>query len=139
MSLIVKEADETISTNAVLQNDDALLFAIAANAVYQFEGVLFIESGVTPDFQFTFVGPAGAVGSFAADVFTTSIAYFANVELATAIAVASAGTRQTIRFWGGIKNAGTAGNVTLQWAQGTSDAGNTTVHAGSYIKYQLES
>jgi len=37
MSLIVKEADETVNNSAVLQNDNELLFAVAANEVFQFE------------------------------------------------------------------------------------------------------
>ena len=32
--------------------------------------------------------------------------------------------------------AGTAGNVTFQWAQATSDAGTTTVYANSWISYR---
>lgn len=32
-----------------------------------------------------------------------------------------------------VVNGGTAGNITLQWAQGVAAAVNTTVHDGSYL------
>jgi len=140
MSVIVKEADETISSNNTLQNDDELLFAVAANEVYQFEGVLMVSTGATPDIKLTFAGPTGAVGSFSWEGADSSAnRSFASAALGATTTFLVAGTPRLVRFWGGIHNGANAGNLTLQWAQNTSDGTNTTVLAGSYLKYQLES
>jgi len=140
MSLIVKEADETVNNSTTLQNDDELLFAVAANEVFQFEGVLNLTTNPTPGFRMTFTGPTGAVGSFSAiygDMLTGN-ADAASGPLGSPLQLASAQAGATVRFWGGIHNGATAGNLTLQWAQNTADASNTKVLAGSYIKYQKE-
>jgi hypothetical protein len=140
MSLIVKEADETVNNSTALQNDDELLFAVAANEVFQFEGVLVLSTAAAADFQISFTGPAGAVGSFAAiygDNVNPDVATGSAV-LGSGVTLLSAAVGRSVRFWGGIHNGGTAGNLTLQWAQGTLSATDTIVRAGSYIKYQLE-
>lgn len=143
MSLIVKEANETVNNSNALQNDDELLFAVAANEVWQFEGVLFVSSNTTPDFKLTFTGPTGAVGGWGAIINTNSASATAQnaagAVLGSADNLTTSGTFiETIRFWGGIHNGANAGNLTLQWAQNTANASNTIVYAGSYIKYQKE-
>lgn len=146
MSLIVKEADETVNNNNTAQNDNELLFAVAANEVWQFEGVLFVTSGTTPDFTMTFSGPTGAVGAWGAILNansggspgTTGAPIAGGGQLGTADSLETTGTIETIRFWGAIHNGANAGNLTLQWAQNTATATDTKVLAGSYIKYQIE-
>lgn len=34
-----------------------------------------------------------------------------------------------------INNSTNAGDVSIEWAQNTSDAGNTTFFSGSYVEY----
>ena len=138
MSLIVKTADETVNGSATLQNDDELLFAVAANETWQFEGVLFYTSGATPDIKITATGPSGAVGRFGVVATSSNLSVEGrNDELGTGVTITSpAGNPGIVHFYGAIANGANAGNLTLQWAQGTSDASDTIVHAGSYIKYQ---
>ena len=140
MSLIVKEADETVNNSTTLQDDNELLFAVAANEVVQFEGVLMISTDPNADFKLTFTGPAGAVGSFAAiygDV-TTGNADASSAALGSAATLISVNDGSVVRFWGGIHNGGTAGNLTLQWAQNTANVSDSKVLAGSYLKWQAE-
>lgn len=138
MSLIVKDADETVNSNTTVQDDDDLLFSVAANEKWQFEGVLFVTSAATPDFKMTFSGPSGAVGAYGLLLNDgASAAAEDTASLATDSTVTIAGTSPVIiRFWGAIANGANTGSLKLQWAQDTSDAANTTVLAGSYIKYQ---
>lgn len=143
MSLIVKEADETVNNSSALQNDDELLFAVAANEVWQFEGVLIVNSTADGNFKMAFVGPSGAVGAWGAEMITNDTTPTASQGLANAlgssdIAVYANTLPRIFRFWGGIHNGATGGNLTLQWAQNTAHASNTSVLAGSYIKYQIE-
>ena len=140
MSLIVKEADETVNNSTTLQNDNELLFAVAANEVVQFEGVLMVSTDPAADFKLTFTGPAGAVGSFAAiygDTLTGN-ADASSAALGSAAALVSGNDGSVVRFWGGIHNGGTAGNLTLQWAQNTANVSDSKVLAGSYLKWQAE-
>ena len=134
MELLVKSVDETIDTDTTLSDDAKLLFPVAANENWQFEGVVWVTSGATPQFKFTFDGPAGSVGMFE---FALDEVFDTAQELGTADNAGS-GTRKSLSFRGSIANGGTAGNLAFQWAQNVSDAGNTTVEAGSYIRFQKE-
>lgn len=140
MSVKVKEADETVISNATLQDDDELLFAVGANEVFQFEGVLNITTPAAADFRIGITGPTGATGSLSAiysDLSTGSIdAGSVAIGAAGGLLLISGSVGNIVRFWGGIHNGSTSGNLTLQWAQATSTASNTTVMAGSYIKWQ---
>lgn len=141
MATIVKEADETVTTSTTLQNDDELLFAVAANEVWQFEGVLSLSAPTAADFKMSFTGPTGAVGSFVA---IYEVLDNAGGIPPQALSAALGGTTQWeigqdgvgLRFYGAIHNGANAGNLQLQWAQRVS-SGSTTVRAGSYIKYIL--
>lgn len=138
MTIKVKEADESVTTSTTLQNDDELLFAVAANEVWQFEGSMFIDTTSSADFRFAVTGPSGAVGRvFAA--YSDTAAFDAHVgagDLGDTIDLQTANTGTLVRFWGGIHNGANAGNLQVQWAQRVSQGTATTVHAGSYIKYQ---
>lgn len=143
-STIIKAADEPITSNATLQNDDELLAALLANTHYDFVAKIWMSSGATPDFQYAFTVPAGAAlkwvgfdGSGSAGGSDTS-----------GIITAS-GTARTISFsgsttgyavvHGSVITAGTAGNLTLQWAQAVSNGATTSVLAGSSLAVQAAS
>jgi hypothetical protein len=36
-----------------------------------------------------------------------------------------------------LQNGANSGNVTLQWAQNSANATDTTVYAGSYVQYEM--
>lgn len=140
MSLIVKETDEAVLNSTTLQDDDELLFAVAANEVWQFEGVLIVNAHPTPDIKLTFTGPTGAVGSYGLiSQDTSNNTVVGAAALGNVTGIATAAQLKAIRFWGGIHNGSTAGSLKLQWAQNTADAGASIyVQAGSYIKYMKE-
>ena len=139
MSLIVKAADETVNNSTTLQDDDHLLFAVAANEKWQFEGVLMFEGPTTADMKFAFSGPAASVGAWAGLQLEGTAQTDIGAELGTAQVLAFANSaRQHVRFWGSIANGANAGNLKLEWAQDTATVADTTMHAGSYIKYQQQ-
>ena len=141
MELIVKAADETVNNSTTLQDDDHLLFAVAANEKWQFEGHIFYSTSTVADLKATFSGPASAVGhiTFETDVSETAT-NFESTALGTGEAISGdgAGLIRGMRFWGAIANGANAGNLAFQWAQNTAEVSNTVVHAGSYIKYQQQ-
>jgi len=149
---VVKTADESLSANAVLQNDDALLFAIGASAtlvVFYEAWLFFVGANATMDIQFGWTGPAGATMLWAplSDSTTAPVAGWGRraasqtnqppVSIATAITGATgAGTDNVVVYAGLVFGGGTAGNIQLQWAQNTSDAGTLTVKAGSFLRHR---
>lgn len=134
-TVVVKAADESVTSSTTVQNDDELLFAIAANESWQFEIVLLVtNSGGAEDIRYTVTVPTGATGNYyEPDISTTSHYGVGTTHTVTM------GNEQILRIVGSVANGANAGNVTLQWAQGTSGATATTVNAGSYIIARLAS
>ncbi len=131
-----KSADETISSNGTLQNDDALAIALVANAQYDFELRFNYSSGTTPDFYFGWTFPTGMT------MFANLLAVInggAGVDTLTPIIQTSqpnlegSGGDRSAHVWGKLLTGTTAGTLQFQWAQLASTASNTIVRAGSYL------
>lgn len=148
---IRKTADETVNNSNVLQNDDELLFAIAANEIRRARFVLFVANpaagtGATADFQAAITLPAGAsmvgvmqgAGTAATNAGATSGAMRSMTVSGTGKAVGALDADTVIVTIEVVVTCGaTAGNVTLQWAQSTATATDTIVKAGSFVQHEL--
>lgn len=136
-----KLANEARSSDTALTSDDEVLFAVVANGEYRFRGVVFWNTNTTADFKFDFDGPAAptlvrivvSIGSDPAGGFSANGLFSAFNELVTLTGTETDGG---MHFEGIVHNGANAGNVSFRWAQNTSDGGNTTVYAGSYIEYK---
>jgi len=127
-----KTADESVSSSTTLQDDDHLTFPIAANeewtttiqASYVHSAAGGVKAAVTV--------PSGA--TMHASVIGTGASFYqgATTTSGTAILVVSSGvgTDAVFKVW--VLNGATPGNVTLQWAQNTSDGTSTTARKGSF-------
>lgn len=147
-SIIYKTADEPIGSSTALQNDNHLIVPVVANATYEARWVLRYSAATTGDLKFTFTLPASATGEkssahaplAATTCSNTSTTLVTNDITQTDANVGGAGTGAgnicLLVIDSLVTTAGTAGNITLQWAQVASDATNTTVHAGSYVTYR---
>lgn len=131
---IPKVSDETIDTSTTLQNDDELFFPVDANKVYAVTGVIRFTTGTTPNIKFTWAAPAGATWVFRSQGNGASGTWESSGSATKT--PNGAATHLIFVFWGHVVVAGNAGVVQLQWAQNTSDGGDTTVNAGSYITYE---
>ena len=60
LTIVRKTADETVNNSDTLQNDDHLLFAVAANKVWEFSIVVYMVTLAASDFQWNLTGPAGS-------------------------------------------------------------------------------
>jgi len=138
---IWKTADETVNsagTGATLQDDDALTVALAASTTYRFEFELWYSTNATADFQFVpaYTGTQTAtyhLTSFSVPAGTTSTREEVHTSFSGYSATAASGTHGWVRVEGiFITNA--SGNLKMQWAQNTADAGDTKVLAGSSLK-----
>jgi hypothetical protein len=150
LTIVRKTADETVNNSKVLQNDDHLLLAIAANEVWLVELVLLIQSvSAGSDFKCGWAYPAGCSiywGAVAAHKDATEVSdwttaqdtyvsYAANALLTAASTRSSPGMAGIygIILKAIVINGATAGNLNFQWAQVTATAEDTKVLANSCL------
>jgi len=149
-TVVLKAADETVTNSATVQSDNHLLFTASANAKYLVDIALFVSqdaNAVGADFKFGFSMPASASWSGGDGLPDLTVGTTAAGDGNwTALLAASAATRACgldgnsgnitgLSFTVLIVTAGTAGTVTLQWAQNTATAGvGTTVKANSWLR-----
>lgn len=135
-----KAADETVNNSTTLQNDDDLLFAVAANANYHARLIIRQNSSTVADFKFQFTVPAGASidgVSFNAGVPTSSPeGEYQRFDESQVVTVPCNGTNDLMVIDLIIVVAGTAGNVQFQWAQNTAEVSDTKVLEHSLILYR---
>jgi hypothetical protein len=130
----VKQVNESVISSIALQDDDELTFPIGPNEEWSYRFVIQANANAAADLRFAVSAPGGAVcqmafsdpegstsvGQYGCGVTTASIPGNTAVDL--------------YEITGSVRNGGTAGNVTLRWAQFTSNATNTIVYAGSYVQ-----
>ena len=139
--IVRKPSDETISSNAVLQDDNDLLMSVGASEVWQFSFNIIYSSNVTADLKFAFTQPAAgkisgsgvAFGPTLATIMTNINGDTGSPTANNILGGAAVATPIFHTFNGIWTGGGTAGTLRLQWAQNASDAGNTTVHANSTL------
>jgi len=133
VATVVKKVDQTIVSDTTFQDDDELLFTMQANKTYAGLLFLFFQSGVTPDFKYQCTVPVGASCRNLSQTFSGSI------DQQTRDMTGSSGN---ILMTGGIRhlstnfrviNGANAGDWNFQWAQNTSDPGDTLVEQGSSL------
>lgn len=125
-----KTADESVTSSTVLQNDNHLVVALAANSTYLIELGLFHVADTAGDTKIDLACPAGVTTLFG-DQEENATA----VDLSTTSKVLSdsTGIVRLSQLWGIVRTAGTAGNMQLRFAQNTSSATATTMKADSYM------
>ena len=136
---VYKTADETINNSSTLQNDDHLLFAIAANEEWVFDIQLFWDSDATADFKVALTVPSGATMQFGmpnAFIDSEGVAKKGPSTTASggALALINGDAYNCNSFCGWVLNGATAGNVQFQWAQSTATAVDTIVRKGSFLR-----
>jgi len=128
-----KSIDETLSANITPQDDDELKFSIGANETWTAQFVIQQNSGTVPDFKFGVTAPVGATCDVSINDTISSTNSVSNLGCGVSQAVTGNAADEVTFVYATIVNGSTAGTVTLQWSQNTSDPGNTTVQAGSTV------
>ena len=129
---IRKTVTESLSSNTTLQDDDHLLFAVAANEVWAWQSVVSVTCDASGGIKFTFTAPSGAtghwnyrtpapVGSSGGPAFTTTTAHTVTM------------TSGPHDLSGVVVNGATPGNITFQWAQQASSGAATQVLVDSFL------
>ena len=124
-----KTADESVTSSTTLQDDNHLVWAASANKNYVFRYFIPYTIASGTGIKINITAPSGATGSFATLVASGGAAYAAASAQSTAIGttldipglnVSTGATHLVVE--GYIDVSSTAGNVTLQFAQSTSNA-----------------
>lgn len=144
---VYKSADESINTSTVLQNDDALLWSVAANERWHFKiliyatdasnGVADMKIGWSVPASTTmawasYFAPSGAYSGFQ-PVITTSVPVAVFTE-STSHSFGTFNGNFMLIYEGVVFVSSTAGTVNFKWAQNTSNGSNLTVKAGSFLE-----
>jgi len=127
LSLFVrKAADETVTNNASLQDDNELFLPVKANATYEMRMFLLYQATTAGDFQMTFTGPAGATlnwelgGLDGASTALSGAQFLGPLTLgATGQYVGGIGAGSTVQAHpnGTLITGGTAGTLQFRFAQ----------------------
>lgn len=133
-----KTANQTVNNSATVVNDTHLSLPIEADSTWVYEINLFgTSSTATPDFKWTFTGPASpTIVSYWGTPLDTVISAAPVYGNTFGTTIASATTAAFNGVIGGlvVENGANAGTIQLQWAQNTATGEDTTVLAGSYIR-----
>lgn len=130
-----KSTNESVTTSTVLQDDNELVLALAANKTYVVDGVIFASSNSgTPDIKIGFTGQTGV---------DSTLSYMTDRQNEVLIDSGSsdriplqANTPRSIHVAGTVTTSSTSGDFKLKWAQNSSNAAATTVMKGSYLRAQ---
>lgn len=137
-AFVAKTADEAVTSSTVLQNDNHLFFAMAANEVWLVTGTYFVDSAsATPGVKIGLTLPTGATALWDTPTNwgqpaggSTGIGLTAASTFAISLATTSTNPI-TLRYR--IINGSTAGNFQLTWAQNVSNATATNVRKYSTL------
>lgn len=145
-----KTANESVTSSTVLQADDHLFIALEANTIYTMLCFIGYVGNDTGDIKFAWGIPAGttmdwfAIGGdsldagFAAGATRGETQFFASLNQTTnptgSIDYTASTSSLAVLGIGMVRTTGTAGNLTLNWAQNTSNGTATTVAAGSWVQ-----
>jgi len=132
---IVKAAAETIDNSDTLQDDNDFTFSIGASEVWLVEMGLLVTGTTVADFKATWSLPSGAsmlMFMVLQDTSVQSEAEGTTPGTAFAIGLATSNAAM-VHVMATLRNAGTVGPATFQWAQNTQEATNLTLGIDSLM------
>lgn len=144
---VTKLADQSVTNSATLTNDSDLLFAVAASATYEWNGLIIYQATTAGDIKIAWTAPAGATLDWTSDGVDPAVAGGATVatrnfepRVLSDFAQSGgtgAGVSLVIRPQGRLVTSTTAGTFRMQFAQVTAAAATSAVvKAASYLSYR---
>lgn len=134
VTVITKIADETINNSLAPQDDNELAFAVGANEEWTGFLLLRFLSSAVADLRVLFSVPAGgAITGIGLGNLTSAGGSGAEVDYSADVTIPGFGAIYWHIIAFSYRGAAAGGTVTLQWAQWTAEATNTTIYAGSAI------
>lgn len=143
--IVRKTTDTSRASTTTFTDDEHLSYAVEANGVYVMDGAIKYFADPTPDIKIQFSTPTGTLGewSWMMPGSTTAATGTTGYSIRTETNDVSGsrtgyGTSDSQHFTpiSGIWRVGsTAGSVTLQWAQNTSNATATVLYTDSWLRF----
>jgi hypothetical protein len=141
----LKPTDTTVNNTTTKTASSTLKLALLANHTYTFEAYIVYDSSAVADFGAGWLIPSGAAISWSAmALVATASGVSGSIRMehltglnASSIGGAGAGVLAVAHMKGTIVVAGTAGDLQFNWAQGTAEATNTILKAGSWMRAVL--
>lgn len=131
-TVVKKSADEVITNDATPSPDSDLRFDAEVGKTYLVEYYLKMASPAAADVKTQVSGPTGASVRHSDTFEQISTVGTSNLSSTTVNATTPQGVlRRAI-----VTGVTVAGEVILLWSQNTSDAGNTTLFEGSFLRYR---
>lgn len=135
-TVITKTADETKNNDTTLALDDELFFTSEANGTYVIQAVLRVTGDAVPDMKIRTSGPTGSTGKRTSGTWaSTAGAATSDISAVSGITLSGVTAPKVISFWVYMVTSTTTGSIGIEWAQNTSDAADSTMQKGSFIKY----
>ena len=135
---VIKSANETATSDITLSDDSELTFPVEPDEDWLFEFFLICDGVAAADIKFTLNVPGSTVGEWAVSTVVSSgtfiPTYAAHNAFGGAIGIGLPGTQKVGVHIFGALTPPVSGNVTLQWAQNTSNGSPTTVHKYSWLR-----
>ncbi|HEY1395014.1 hypothetical protein [Roseateles sp.] len=138
---VAKTSDQSVSsatTGSTLVDDTQLIAPLSVgNARYIMQAGIRYSSNSTADIKFTFSGPSGMTMVFGGptiDLTTSTASNFAEAIAPSVLTSGGTGGTVLVTLHGSLSTGATTGNLTLRWAQNTSNAGTTTVSNFSWLQ-----
>jgi len=136
LTRVVRKTAETqaVNNSTALVDDDALLFAIAANEIYVADFHLDISGNVAAGWKGAITVPAGATLKYQAEILAAAAIGVVGSTTTGGTAIGATAAIIQAHLHVCVVNGGTAGNVTLQWAQNFANGSDTKVLTNSYLR-----
>lgn len=130
----VKTSRESVTSSSTLQDDNDFTFSVKANTTYAINGKLFVSASSAGGIQWVFAVPSGASGRLNIDSGASAFDGF-DIDItsgqSSSTNIVMTNTSQSGKLSGFVTTSSTAGTLTFQWAQHTSNATATFIERGS--------
>ena len=140
-SVAVKTADQSVTSSTTLVNDNELFLPLAASVTYFVQFMIDYEGGTAAasDLKFQWTLPAGSFMRYCYVNRGTGLGASVTMSTGTSTDISGtngAGNLEGIAGFGTLVSGSTAGTLQFRWAQNTSSATSTIVHAQSCLMLQ---
>jgi len=136
-----KTADQSVTSSTALVNATSMTLPVGANEVWLFAFNIVYSGANTGDLKLAFTFPAAgridATAHWGNSAGTSALAEFSGTTTPTTSQIFTGSGGSTVHYLfplpGIFTNSSTAGDLQLQFAQGTSDATATTMYTNSTV------
>jgi hypothetical protein len=130
---IKKASNEIVNNSSVLQNDNDFTFSIGANETWAYQIYTAVDSTTTADAKFAVTAPSGATCRLDVNNLFSVFNDFSTTCGGSITLGHTGSVDEQYLLYGVVVNGANSGSVTLQWAQGTATAADTTMRANTQM------